>query len=160
MRARYPDAGQELRFLAADTVRRQMYVAPEDLSGFSAADLKGSVMVAYIKWADSYLRVQSVTDKTVDGFAVKAFSFNDYDSAVFTRGTLNIYPRTTFHLENSEAFLNARGEWFYDESAQVIKYLPYADETLENTTVRIPQTETLLSVQGESGNPVQNVTIR
>lgn len=159
MRARYPDAGEELRLLAADTLFRQLYIAPSDVADFSTAELKGATLVAGVKWGDSYLRVKNVSDKTVDGFSVKAFSFEAYDYGILNGGDLGVYPRSTYHLENSEAFLNAQGEWFYDETAQVIKYLPYDHETLENTCVRIPQTQTLLSVEGETGAKTQNVTV-
>ncbi len=159
MRARYPDAGQELRLLYADKTLRTVMLDPADVAGFTNADLTGSSMVTSIKWAESYLRVKGVSDKTVDGIAVKSVSFLSNDSLAFTRGGLEILPRTTYHFENAKAFLNARGEWYQDETAGIIYYLPYENETLENTTVRIPQTETLFTLQGESGGKIENVKV-
>ena len=82
MRARYPDAGEELRLLAADTLFRQLYIAPSDVADFSTAELKGATLVAGVKWGDSYLRVKNVIDKTVDGFSFKAVSVEAYDDGI------------------------------------------------------------------------------
>ena len=158
VRARYPDAGQELRLFNADETLRTISVFTDDLNGFTAADLQNSVMVTSIQWAESYLRVKSLSNKTLStGLALTDLRFADVDNVVFVRD-LEISPRTSYHFENSKAFLNAQGEWFYDESVQKIYYLPYDNQTLENTTVRIPVTETLVALKGASGELVTNVT--
>jgi hypothetical protein len=158
VRARYPDAGQELRLFNADETMRTISVFSADIASFTASDFQGSVIVPTIQWAESYLRIQSLTEKTLStGLALTDIRLVDEDGLMFTRN-LAISPRTAYHFENSKAFLNARGEWFYDETAKKITYLPYEGETLENTTVRIPVTQTLVSLVGESGAKVSNVT--
>ena len=158
VRARYPDAGQELRLFNADETLRTLSVFTEDIQDFSALDLVDSVIVPSIQWAESYLRIKSVTEKTLaTGLALTDIRLYDADSIIFSRA-LAISPRTSYHFENSKAFLNARGEWYYDETAKKIYYLPYDNETVENTTIRIPATQTLLQLKGEAGAKVSNVT--
>ena len=158
VRARYPDAGQELRLFNADETLRTLSVFSDDINGFTASDLVDSVLVPSVQWAESYVRVAGVTEKTLDtGLELTDIRLYDVDNIIFTRN-LAISPRTSYHFENSKAFLNARGEWFYDETAKKIYYLPYDGETLTNTTVRIPVTQTLVTMTGESGAKVSNVT--
>ena len=161
VRARYPDAGEELRLFNADETMQTISVFESDVAGYSDADLQGSVMVISIQWAASYLRVKSVANAAYTNgqntLALKNFTLQNADSTVFSRG-LSISPRAAYHFENSKAFLNAQGEWFYDETEQKIYYLPYDGETIENTTVRIPVTETLFSIKGNAEANVANVT--
>ncbi|MBE7093560.1 MAG: right-handed parallel beta-helix repeat-containing protein [Clostridiales bacterium] len=161
IRARYPDAGQELRLFNADETLRTLSVFADDIEAFSASDFEGSVIVPSIQWAESYLRIKSITERTLSNagtpLSLVDIRLCDEDNVVFARN-LAMSPRTSYHFENSYAFLNAQGEWYYDEAVNKIYYLPYDGETLANTTIRIPVTETLVRIAGESGTIVENVT--
>ena len=156
IRARFPDAGEELRVLNWDKVMLNVIIDSADVAGFELSDFEGSTMVANIMWAESYLRVTGVED---NGDGTGVINILGDDTGVFTRTSPPARARQSYHFENAKAFLSTYGEWYYAEEEGVVYYLPYENETLENTTVRIPYTEELLSIQGTAENPVENVFI-
>ena len=155
IRARYPDVGEQLRLLNWDEVTKQIIIDKEDVKDFSDEELKGSTFVAEIMWAESYIRVGEVLrgEKTANVVPVPS------DISVFSRSTPQARERQSYHLENSRAFLTARGEFWYSETEKIVYYLPYESETLDNTVIRIPQTEELLRVKGNGEFPIDGVNI-
>lgn len=155
IRARFPDAGEELRLLNWDTTMKNIIIDSADIEGFEAADFEGSTLVASIMWAESYLRVTNVVDEE------KTAAVNIYpeDLGVFTRSTPQIKERQSYHFENSKAFLSTYGEWYYSAEESVVYYIPYENETLQNTTVRIPYTEELLTIEGSATTPVKGISV-
>ncbi|MBP5466829.1 MAG: right-handed parallel beta-helix repeat-containing protein [Clostridia bacterium] len=156
IRARYPDSGEYLRLLNWDDAPKKIIIDSKDIEGFAAEDFEGSTFVAQIMWAESYLRIDGIQNKgDVSHVAVKS-----EDLGVFGRSSPQNKERQSYHFENSKAFLSVAGEFFYDGDESVIYYLPYPSQTVENTTVRIPYTEGLLSLKGSGGlYPVSNVYI-
>ena len=155
IRARYPNSGDELRLLNMDKTLRDFILDKQDLVGFEAEDFVNSTMMVSIMWAESYLRVQSI-NLSGDFARVR---IQGADSTVFSREGLAVRPRCSYHFENSMAFMDVSGEWYYSEAEKSVYYLPYEAETLENTTVRIPYTEVLMSVTGELGTNVSGIHI-
>ncbi len=167
VRARYPDLGDELRLLNSDTVLREIVVDKKDLGNFTVEDFDGAIFTVGIMWSASYLRVKHVTYQTEsvksDGETYTTetarIGISGDDNFVFAREGLTIRPRCNFHFENSYAFLSAPGEWFWSEDDGVVYYLPYENETLDNTTVRVPTTEELIKATGKIGKKVDGVVI-
>lgn len=155
IRARYPNSGEELRLLNMDRTLREIILDRQDIAQFEQEDFVGSTMTVAIMWSESYLRVKNV--KMENDFARVQISGDD--SFVFAREGLTIRPRCGYHFENSISFMDVSGEWFWSENDACVYYLPYATETLENTTVRIPYTEVLMSVEGELEANVSGIHI-
>ena len=153
IRARHPNSGDELRLLNMDRTLREIILEGSDVAQFKTEDFENSIMTVAIMWSESYLRVNSVT-KDGDFARVK---ISGEDSFVFAREGLTIRPRCGYHFENSMAFMDVSGEWFWSDADDSVYYLPYANETIENTTIRIPYTEVLMSVTGELGANVSGV---
>ena len=153
VRARHPNRGEESRLLNVDGTMREFILEESDVAGFEPSDFENSVMTVAIMWSESYLRVNSLAFR--DGYA-RVKIIGD-DSFIFVREGLAVRPRCGYHFENSIAFME--GEWFYSEKDGCVYYLPYATETLENTTIRIPHTEVLLSMTGELSNHVDGLHI-
>jgi hypothetical protein len=63
-------------------------------------------------------------------------------------------------FENALEFLDAAGEWYYDEDAFVLYYMPRWGEDLATATVEMPQLERLITIQGASGDPVRNLVFQ
>ena len=67
----------------------------------------------------------------------------------------------SYHLENSPAFLTDPGEWYFDNAAKVLYYIPRSANAAEIATelasAVIPQLETLVQFSGQPGSPVQNI---
>ena len=153
IRARYPNSGDELRILNMDRTMREIVLDGADVQGFSEADFEGSTLTVGIMWSESYLRVKNLT-KNGDFARVQ---ISGEDSFVFAREGLTLRPRCNYHFENSMAFMDVSGEWYWSDAEDCIYYLPYSYETISNTTVRIPYTEVLMSVTGELGGAVSGV---
>ena len=155
IRARFPDAGEELRLLTWDTTLQNIIIDSQDIVGFDVSDFAGSTLVANIMWAESYLRILNVEDNGT----TSAVNFVAADLGVFSRSTPQIKERQSYHFENAKAFLNTSGEWYYAADEGVVYYLPYEYERLNNTIVRIPYTEELLTVKGTAESPVTGVFV-
>ncbi len=155
IRARYPDSGTHLRLLNWDEAYKTIIIDSKDIEDFDKSDLAGSTFVAQIMWGESYLRIDDIEEKDNVSHVVVAGA----DIGVFGRTSPQTKERQSYHFENSKAFLSVAGEFFYDADESVIYYLPYAHQTTENTTIRIPYTEELLSIKGGAAYPVSNVYI-
>ena len=155
VRARHPNSGEEFRLLNMDRTLREIILEKSNVAQFSEADFEGSIMTVAIMWSESYLRIKNVKQET-DYARVQ---ISGEDSFVFAREGLTIRPRCGYHFENSKAFMDVSGEWFWSADEGCIYYLPYANETKENTTLRIPYTEVLMSVTGEMGAKVSGIHI-
>ncbi len=150
-RARFPDAGEELRLLFADTTLRTVTVDQNDLGTLTVSDIKNSIMVPSVAWTDSYLTVTGIRETTVSGYPAYQLSFLSENSGFFERAVV-IHPRASYHFENAKAFLSVAGEFYCDENADKIYYIPHDDESLDTVEIRIPTTETLVNVSGSAEN--------
>lgn len=142
--------------LYADTTLKQVYIDGEDISGLTVSDFTGSIFMPTISWGESYLRVSNISSTKISGNDAYGIKFNSADNYFFTR-SMKIHPRASYHFENSEAFLDSCGEWFYNETAKKLYYIPYDYETLDNTVLRIPVTQTLVEVGGSVDSKTANV---
>lgn len=155
IRARYPDAGEELRLLNWDTTMKNIIIDAADIEGFEASDFRGSILFANIMWAESYLRVSGIEENG----ETAAVELAATELNIFSRANPLPKERQSYHFENSKAFLNTYGEWYYAEDEKVVYYIPYENETLDNTMVRIPCTEELLTIEGSKTTPVEGVFV-
>lgn len=155
IRARYPDSGEQLRLLNWDDAEKNIIIDSKDIEGIPTSAFEGSTLVAEIMWAESYLRVDSV----IKGESISRVALVSEDVGVFSRTSPQVKERQSYHFENAREFLSVAGEFWYSESEHKILYLPHESETLENTTVRIPYTEELLTVKGSMSYPISGVYI-
>jgi hypothetical protein len=105
-----------------------------------------------IAWGDSTLRIASISRSGNTAY-VKFQA--DEDAIVFVRPNprmdqLGWGAGRAYYFENALEFLDQPGEWYLDESAQVVYYKPRPGEDLSTATVVAPALETLVSVQGTS----------
>ena len=168
-RARYPDIGEEFRVLTTDNTYRDIIIDGDNFTQFEENDFDDSVMTVMVMWGESYLRVKDFKQEKVnidiDGQTAERnivrVSIDGRDSVVFARSGLEINEnsRCAFHFENSKAFLNICGEWYYDQTEKMIYYIPYEFEKIENVVIRLPETEILLSVAGKPNAKIHGLQI-
>lgn len=154
IRARYPDVGEELRLLTWDYVLKKILLDADDIKDFDESVFAGTTILLNLMWAESYVPVKSVI-KNDNG--TSALEFDSEALQLFLRANPANQDRQSYHFENSKAFLSTYGEFFYDDGEKVVYYIPFPGETLDNTTVRIPYTETLISVEGSIDSKVKGV---
>jgi hypothetical protein len=105
-----------------------------------------------INWGDTVLRIASYT--TSGSTAYLRFQSPESD-ILFVREYPTMGLTTTgksqcFYLENALEFLDLPGEWYLDETADVLYYMPRAGEDMTRATVVAPMLQTLASVNGTS----------
>jgi hypothetical protein len=61
-------------------------------------------------------------------------------------------------FENAYEFLDQPGEWYLDETAGDLFYIPRPGEDLSQAVVELAVTETLILAHGECGRPVANLS--
>ncbi|MGC9386251.1 MAG: right-handed parallel beta-helix repeat-containing protein [Hydrogenovibrio sp.] len=60
-------------------------------------------------------------------------------------------------FENAYAFLDEPGEWYLDQKADTLYYIPLDGQDMRRVQVEMPQLEQLLTVQGRQDAPVKNI---
>jgi hypothetical protein len=105
-----------------------------------------------IAWGDTTLRIASITN--TGGTAYVKFQSPE-SPMVFVRPN----PRMdqvgwgsgrAYYFENALEFLDQAGEWYLDETTNVVYYKPRSGEDMATATVIAPMLETIMSVTGTS----------
>jgi len=108
------------------------------LEGLSPRQLNDANIVVYHSWEVSRHRIQSVDFQTglvvLTGPAPWPF--------------LNWGPNQRYHIENVPAALDEPGEWFLGRDG-VLTYKPLPGETISQTRVVAPVTDSFLTIQGD-----------
>jgi hypothetical protein len=103
-------------------------------------------------WADNTLRLASVT--TSGNTAYVKFQSAE-DAILFVRPNPRLDQRgwgagRGFYFENALEMLDQPGEWYLDETTDVVSYKPRTGEDMATASVVAPMVETILSVKGTS----------
>jgi hypothetical protein len=155
IRARSPNLGSDgsanfYRLSGYDNSARNVQVASSYVSTWN--NLTKVEMHLMTAWVDNTLRIASVTTSG-DTSAIKFQSAED--AMLFVRpgptlDTFNQGPGRYFYFENAYEMLDQPGEWYLDETANVVYYKPRANDDMTMATVVAPMVETILSVKGTS----------
>ena len=80
------------------------------------------------------------------------------DSDFFAMDSFEPHPR--YFVENSLDLLDARGEWFLDESRGILSYKPFDNEKPESLEAFAPSLDSLIVVRGdaEANRPRQKIS--
>jgi hypothetical protein len=106
-----------------------------------------------IGWGDATLRLAS---STTQGNTAYLSIQSPESTIVFVRpnpalgGQFGGGTKHAFYFENAREFLDQPGEWYLDETANVLYYKPRSGEDMSSATVVAPVVETVLSVVGTS----------
>ncbi len=157
IRARMPNLGTGgahnfYRLTKVDTTGRALNVASSYVSNWK--NLNKVEMHLMIAWADATLRLASATNmgsytklKIQDPEGTMLFN-RPYPMLGVTFGDKN--KQQAFYFENAYEFLDQPGEWYLDESANTLYYMPRTGETMASASVVVPMVETLIEVAGTS----------
>jgi hypothetical protein len=63
-------------------------------------------------------------------------------------------------FENALEFLDEPGEWYLDEGAATLYYMPLWGEKIDSAEVELPQLETLIEIAGTPEEPVANIAFQ
>ena len=136
--------------------RRKFRASREDiacLSTLSEEELRRVVIQVWQSWSMSSLYVQAVDFKSgwVEGASDASWELFHWRK---------FCPR--YIIENCRTALDAPGEWFLDERAGIVIYMPREGESAETSTACRPALERLVEFKGDRGNQdlVNNVSFR
>ena len=160
-RARDVDDFEKMfRINSLDKKKECLYVPAAAVKKLKKAD--GVEMVLHEMWCIANLRIKSI-EMMGDSAAVYFHNpeshihfMHPWPSPMVTTDGHN----SAFYLTNSKDLLDAPGEWYLDEQARKVYYLPKKGEDLNSCDVEVPAVETLLKAEGLPDNRVSNVEIR
>jgi hypothetical protein len=99
----------------------------------------GTEVVAYTRWVSSHMHLDQVDAPA--------------HIAKFDRRTMFVLrPGDLYFLEGQRRFLDAPGEWWHDEKAGILYYLPMPGETQDKAAAAVPRLDQLLSLAGDPGH--------
>lgn len=155
-RARHPNTGEYFRVKGFVFKHDELLLDRSEIKNWPG--FEGIEMILQMHWAECLLRLKSLsTQGTVTTRTVNA-EINPEDAEIFfSRPYPSHFYDQSYHLENNIAFLDVKGEWFFDRESSMIYYKPFENEKPENVTVTIPQLENLLKITGTADKPVSNL---
>lgn len=113
-------------------------------------------------WTESRCRVGSISGNTITMVqpcwdnTTKRNTPNTTLSKSFFGEPLTVYPIAT----NAKALLTKPGQWYLDQSANTVSYIPLAGQNMSSVSVIAPKLQTLVQGNGTASAPVQNIIFR
>ena len=156
IRARSPNLGANgafafNRLTGADNTAQNIQVAASEVASWN--NLTKVEMHVITGWGDNTLRLASLT--TSGGTAFLKIQSPE-SGIVFVRpyphlgGQFGGFTKHVYYFENALEFLDQPGEWYLDETQNVLHYKPRAGEDMTKATVVVPVLETVVSIKGTS----------
>lgn len=160
IRARQPNLtsnanlGAFQRVVDVDPTSATYRVAVNEVAAWN--NLQNVEMVDLPHWYHNRLRVASYTTDSTYAYV----TFQSPESGVaFAKGA-SFYQNSAYYWENAYEFLDAPGEWYLDDPADNLYYIPRAGEDMATASVVAGVTPTLLNFAGTAAAPVENVQVR
>jgi len=156
IRARSPNLGDSgafafNRITGADNTAQNIQVAASEVGTWN--NLTKVEMHVVTGWGDNTLRLASLT---TSGSTATLKIQSPEAGIVFIRpyphlgGQFSDFQKHVYYFENALEFLDQAGEWYLDESQNVLYYKPRSGEDMTKATVVAPMLETVLSINGTS----------
>lgn len=152
-RARMPNAGTEYSILSWTSADKTIQIDSSEIYDW---DRFGQVeMVIQQHWAEGMVPLDSYT---VTGGTANVALSQPSRNIIFNRAAPVRTANSSYHFENAYEFIDEPGEWYLNQDTDELYYMPRAGENLATAVVTVPQTETLLKLQGTSlTTPVHHV---
>lgn len=155
IRARSPNLGSDgganfYRLSGYDTAARNVQAPTAYMSTWNNfTKVEMHLMTA---WAENTLRLASYS---TSGITASIKFQSPEDTLLFVRPNPKLDqvgsgPARAFYFENALEMLDQAGEWYLDETANLVYYKPRPGEDMATATVVAPMVETILSVKGTS----------
>jgi hypothetical protein len=156
VRARSPNLGANgglnfNRLTGADNTAQTIQVSATEVASWK--NLTKVEMHVMTGWGDSTVRLASISTQ---GSTANIKVQSPENTVLFVRpyphlgGQFGGFTRHVYYFENAYEFLDQPGEWYLDETAQVLYYKPRAGEDMRTATVVAPMVETIVAVSGTS----------
>src|SRR5574344_1793304 len=146
------------RIINVDKKNETIYVPTKSVKSILKA--KEVEMVLHEMWCIANLRVKEI--KVMGDSAAITFQqpeshihfMHPWPSPMVTNDGHN----SSFYFTNAKELMDEPGEWYLDDRAGKIYYLPKKGEDMNHADVEAPAMETLVHAIGTPDNPVKNIT--
>jgi hypothetical protein len=154
-RARFPNADEFFRIEKPNIKERFVTIGTPFARNWEQFD-KVEMHVTML-WAEAILRLKSfqADPKSPEWTQVR---FREPESElVFKRLWPRFVPHQAYHFENAREFIDQPGEWYLDERAGKLYYMPRPGEDMNTAQVIVPSLETLVRIEGTVDKPVERL---
>jgi hypothetical protein len=168
IRARQPNAGAAYNHLTQwngavyaglstwDPNTHSIDIPTTDITGGPWTNLGKIEMVVSMQWQQLRARILSFTTSG----ATTHVEFVDPDARKAFMWDLGLYnPGQAYFFENAREFIDQPGEWYNDEAAGFVYYLPRAGEIMGSATVMAPALDGLVKFVNTSNVRLQGLTL-
>ena len=156
IRARSPNLGANgafafNRLTGADDTAQNIQVAASEVGTWN--NFTKVEMHIMTGWGDSTVRLAS---STTAGSTATLKIQSPESTIIFPRpfphlgGQFGGFTKHCYYFENALEFLDQAGEWYLDETTNVLSYKPRAGEDMSKAVVVAPMVETVVSIAGAS----------
>jgi L-rhamnose mutarotase len=161
-RARQPNKGDYNRLILWGMAEKEVFVHAGEIQKWQNFDKVE--MVVQMAWAEAIMRLNAVKYTGEEkhswirpSYARISFQQPERD-LVFARDYPPKHADQAYHFENAYEFIDQPGEWYLDQEAGWVYYLPLSGEDPSRSEIIAPTVETLLSIKGDLTNPAVNIT--
>jgi len=141
VRARTPNDGYFRVEQAGADNRTSFTVAPAELVALAKPQAAEAAFLH--DWSMSRIRLAAIDAAT------RTYRFNAPIGGDMPQFAIsNFEPHARYFVENARELLDAPGEWFLDEAAGELHYIPRDGETIESAEVIAPRLEQLVILRG------------
>ena len=128
---------------------------PKDFEKYISKDNLSDIEIHIVEaWTHSIAKVKSYrTDSENIIFSLTA----DSEKKFFSKRSSKI-AEPKIWIENSLSTLNSQGEWYYDNSSQMLYYYPENPEEINNLLFTIPQAEQLVKISDSENIRFNNIS--
>jgi len=121
---------------------------PSDLEGIKS--MKNGLLTVCHSWDDSFLKVKNVKKETQQ---IIFTTPSIHSAAVFIN-------ERRYILWNLPEGMTNPGQWYIDYSDKKLYYWPKTEDEIDNTSILIPTTDSIIRIQGADDQPVKGLTIK
>ncbi len=144
-RSRHPEVGSFGQLLKGDRAAETLTTSSVLVGNW--ANLPRVEMSLLMQWAESYLRLASITPQG-DRADIR---IQKYESDIFFQRPFPLLKENSpLFFQNAREFLNTPGEFYVDTDERAVYYMPRNGETLSAASVIVPTLETLVQIKGSS----------
>jgi len=132
------------------------YVSSSDIGLYENAE---DIRLFYTQvWKYTLCNVAEIVESETEGQYIIKMQNKAFSTATSESISLPVTKEDTFYMENAKELLDMPGEFYFDETEDVIYYMASEDEVMEEAEVYVPVLDKLLQIEGSDlGNKVRNI---
>lgn len=134
-----------------------VYVNPDALAGLTGEITNSLELCMDIEWRSILFHIASI-GIVENGLAGVTFKSDEWTLFHDNDGNNRSLTGRKYWLQNSLAYLDEPGEFYYDQQTGVIYYYPYSDENMEESVVEYPTLDVLFDIEGVSNLTFDGIT--